>query len=78
MKTVQNLILLFLIMGTFSCEKGPNVPSYLDTYKEAFNADPRQANLQWFQEAKYGMFIHYGLYSQLERGEWVQLRDTIP
>ena len=78
MKTVQNLILLFLIMGTFSCDKGPNVPSYLDNYKEAFNTDPRQANLQWFQEAKYGMFIHYGLYSQLERGEWVQLRDTIP
>ena len=24
------------------------------------------------------MFIHYGLYSQLGRGEWVQLRDTVP
>ncbi len=24
------------------------------------------------------MFIHYGLYAQLEKGEWVQLRDTIP
>lgn len=24
------------------------------------------------------MFIHYGLYSLLEKGEWVQLRDTIP
>ena len=24
------------------------------------------------------MFIHYGLYAQLAKGEWVQLRDTIP
>jgi alpha-L-fucosidase len=24
------------------------------------------------------MFIHYGLYSQLGRGEWVQLKDTVP
>lgn len=24
------------------------------------------------------MFIHYGLYAQLGKGEWVQLRDTIP
>ncbi len=24
------------------------------------------------------MFIHYGLYSQLGKGEWVQLKDTVP
>jgi alpha-L-fucosidase len=54
------------------------VPSYLEYYKDSFRENPRQANLEWFQEAKYGMFIHYGLYSQLEKGEWVQLRDTIP
>ena len=27
------------------------------------------ARMQWFAEAKYGMFIHFGLYSQLG-GEW--------
>lgn len=32
----------------------------------------------WFKDARFGMFIYYGLYSQLGRGEWVQLRDTIP
>ena len=25
--------------------------------------------LKWFNDAKYGMFIHFGLYSQLG-GEW--------
>ena len=25
----------------------------------------------WFPEARYGLFIHYGLYSLLARGEWV-------
>ncbi len=39
--------------------------------------DPRGASLQWFREAKYGLFIHYGLYSLLGRGEWVQLREKI-
>ena len=56
----------------------PAVPAYLRAYAEAYQQDPRAANLQWFTEAGYGLFIHYGLYSQLGRGEWVQLTDTIP
>ncbi len=34
--------------------------------------------LDWFAEARYGMFIHYGLYSLLGRGEWVWNREEIP
>jgi alpha-L-fucosidase len=79
MKTPIHLILILaLILGIHACNKGPDVPSYLSDQTDAYKADPRGTNLQWFQEAKYGMFIHYGLYSQLEKGEWVQLRDTIP
>lgn len=78
MKYLQNLILLVLILGMHACNESPEVPSYLSEHENSFRENPRQANLQWFQEAKYGMFIHYGLYSQLEKGEWVQLRDTIP
>ncbi len=29
----------------------------------------RDARMQWFREARFGMFIHWGLYSQLA-GEW--------
>ncbi|WP_372947294.1 alpha-L-fucosidase [Mariniphaga sp.] len=54
------------------------VPEYLKNYRESYEKNPREANLQWFKDARFGMFIHYGLYSQLGRGEWVQLRDTIP
>jgi len=35
-------------------------------------------NGQWFREARYGLFIHYGLYSLLGRGEWVMNREGIP
>jgi len=34
--------------------------------------------LAWFQDAKFGMFIHWGLYSTLARGEWVMFFDKIP
>jgi alpha-L-fucosidase len=32
----------------------------------------------WFSDARYGMFVHYGLYSLLARGEWAWNRELIP
>ena len=35
---------------------------------------PTPANLaarEWFQDARFGMFIHWGIYSVLQDGEWV-------
>lgn len=37
---------------------------------------PRDAS--WFRDARYGLFIHYGLYSLLGRGEWVANREQMP
>jgi alpha-L-fucosidase len=34
--------------------------------------------LKWFQDAKFGMFIHWGLYSILGRQEWVMHIERIP
>lgn len=33
---------------------------------------------EWLDEAKFGMFIHWGIYSELARGEWVMNREKIP
>jgi len=38
----------------------------------------RARRLKWWQEARFGMFIHWGLYSQLGRHEWVMNRERIP
>ena len=38
----------------------------------------RDRRMAWFREARFGMFIHYGLYSQLGRNEWVQTLENIP
>ncbi|HOZ47061.1 MAG TPA: alpha-L-fucosidase [Candidatus Hydrogenedentes bacterium] len=34
--------------------------------------------LAWFHEARFGLFIHWGLYSLLERGEWAMFQERIP
>jgi alpha-L-fucosidase len=33
---------------------------------------------EWFQDAKFGLFIHWGVYSVLEDGEWVMNNKQIP
>lgn len=38
----------------------------------------RKRRLKWFQEARFGLFIHWGLYSQLGRHEWVMNQEQIP
>ena len=30
--------------------------------------------LGWFNEARYGMFVHWGVYAVAGRGEWVRNR----
>jgi len=37
-----------------------------------------ERRIQWWREAKFGMFIHWGLYSQLGRQEWVMSLEDIP
>src|SRR5438093_2260193 len=37
-----------------------------------------QAARKWFQDARFGMFIHWGVYSVLGEGEWVMNEKKIP
>ena len=41
-------------------------------------ADTRDARMAWWHEAKFGMFIHWGLYSVLGQHEWAMELEGIP
>jgi alpha-L-fucosidase len=75
---MQKSIYILMLLAFTACHTKPEPPSYLGEFSDQYQTNPRLANLEWFKQAEYGMFIHYGLYSLLEKGEWVQLRDTIP
>jgi len=36
------------------------------------------ADMSWFIESRFGMFIHWGLYALAARHEWVKQREEIP
>jgi len=38
----------------------------------------RAQRMAWWREARFGMFVHWGLYAQLGRNEWVMNRERIP
>jgi alpha-L-fucosidase len=46
------------------------------TTATAKQASPQ--GLQWYQDARFGMFIHWGLYSLIGHGEWVMHTESIP
>jgi alpha-L-fucosidase len=45
--------------------------------KKAEVAD-RIRRMEWWHEAKFGMFIHWGLYSLIGRHEWAMEQEAIP
>lgn len=49
----------------------------LSTYLEDVAAT-REERMRWWQAARFGMFVHWGLYAQLGRHEWAMNRERIP
>jgi len=41
-------------------------------------AQPYEERMKWFHQARFGMFIHFGLYALHGRGEWVMFNERIP
>ena len=40
--------------------------------------EERKERVKWFCHDRFGMFIHWGLYSIIGRGEWVMSTEKIP
>src|SRR6266849_7271640 len=50
-----------------------------DPAPEADAADDSRAHrMKWWHDAKFGMFIHWGLYSVRGRHEWAMENEAIP
>ena len=43
-----------------------------------FEREAYEARMQWFREARFGLFLHWGLYAIPARGEWVRSTERMP
>ncbi len=42
------------------------------------DAAKQDERLKWFNDCRFGLFLHWGLYSLLGRGEWARYSESIP
>lgn len=66
-----------LLNGQETVATETEVPNFLKNVSDEYGTDPRAAAKQWFKDARFGLFMHYGLYSILGRHEWVQFKEKI-
>ena len=41
-------------------------------------AKTRDKRMAWWRDARFGIFVHFGLFSLIGRNEWVQAWEGIP
>ena len=45
---------------------------------ERWTAETRDQRMDWWRKARFGMFVHYGLFSALGRHEWAMVQENFP
>ena len=60
---LTSFLILFLLNQTAFCQE---------------TAKQKEERMQWWMEARFGMFIHWGLYALPARHEWVKKFEKIP
>ena len=68
----MKLLLLVVIAAVFFIQ---NVTAQEKIWDET--EAQKQERMQWWTDARFGMFIHWGLYAQAARHEWVKKRERI-
>jgi alpha-L-fucosidase len=66
----KNLILLFVILTQFFI-------NIIQAQNEYIPSSENLKNRAWFQDAKFGLFVHWGVYSVMGDGEWLMQNQRI-
>ena len=53
-------------------------PSTTPSAATSLQDQTRAQRMQWWHAARFGMFVHFGVYSTIGRHEWVMEDEAIP
>ena len=65
-------IILVLLMATLAMQNTATAQLKAET------AEQKAKRMEWWTDARFGMFIHWGLYALPARHEWVKQYEQIP
>jgi len=70
-RVVSVVLAVVLILGVFSCQRAEEKSDETFEQRSALNEtkDQKEIRMKWWREARFGMFIHWGLYA-IPAGEW--------
>src|SRR5512139_702890 len=71
MRARWSALALVVIVGGLVAAQAPAPPLPVETPAQ------KQARMQWWTDARFGMFIHWGLYALPARHEWVKKNERI-
>jgi alpha-L-fucosidase len=63
------MAIFLMVQGLMAQEK--QTKEYTEKYQDVMK------KTQWFRDARFGMFIHFGAYSVAGRGEWVKSNERL-
>ena len=66
----KKVLFIFLVLSFITAING-------DTLKFKETSAQKSARMKWWREARFGMFIHWGLYSLAARHEWVKRNERM-
>ena len=67
-----SISMAFLLINTGLMAQSIPPAEYQRIYREKMD------RTRWWRDARFGMFIHFGVYAVPARGEWVQSNERIP
>lgn len=74
LKQILFLALIVGLMSTYSCQPKPSIPQmpeYVGPYTEDWESLIKHEEPEWFRDAKFGIYTHWGVYSVPAWGhEW--------
>ena len=62
--TYRNRFIACALIALSLGARGAQVPEHLAGYKAIYDRSPREASLAWFEDARMGMFIHWGVWGK--------------
>jgi alpha-L-fucosidase len=70
-KVLAVIVGMMFIFGAFSCRKAEKKDDETFEQRRALNEtkDQKDVRMKWWREARFGLFIHWGLYA-IPAGEW--------
>ena len=81
MKTYLLIIIAIIFGQTFKLtaqgKKSEVIPYFLKEYSDTYIQSPRKATLSWFNQARLGMFIHWGVWGKYHSA-WAMYNRKIP